>query len=291
MFRHSEMYSLLREQQILKENGETTKISPSSTSFYPGTDVAKESDNEEEYKKFLETERDNYDSSNEEEHRVEHLESKRTNSNMSRKRKISKVDRNNLNDKPPTHRRLARELDDATAQTDVLNYDEEQPSLTNSPKTATGIEAHNKHKQNNSEPVTSYHSSKIDARSTNEPLSCSDQQNMTTVRPQFGVHQIDAVYNALRDWRNRVGPAIIAESTSAEGSNMEAFLSQACMEQIAECANSLHSVEDFHAAAIHWNKELVDKYAEELISIITETLEALRQPVQGRKIWWPRIGN
>lgn len=68
-----------------------------------------DSNDDEEYFKFAEAERKQME--------AEYI--------SSMKRKFSRVDGNKFQNRQPTHRRIARELDDATMSNDVLDYGEE----------------------------------------------------------------------------------------------------------------------------------------------------------------------
>ena len=127
MFRHSEIYSLFRKQQIQDEAGDVEENVVSESLNVDSTpsaavDTAQDfdighSDNndEEEYLKFLEQERKQMKADRnqiKEEHRT-------------KRRKFSRVTGRKPHDRRPTHRRIARELDDALTSRDFLNYDEE----------------------------------------------------------------------------------------------------------------------------------------------------------------------
>ena len=201
------------------------------------------------------------------------------------KRKISKVDGYVSNDRPSTHRRIARELDDAIAHDDVLDYGEEPSGSKDIPKNTAGDELENRHELDKTEHTDSLAIARSDVGS----ISFSNTY-ATASSPKLGENQYKAVYDALMDWRERVGPDKFLEPTSAKAPDMELFLSHTCIKEIAESASSLHSTEDFDIAAVHWDKELIAKYADELTSVIFKALADFKKPpIQGKKIWWPII--
>ncbi len=128
MFRHSEIYSLIRKRQIQKENHDADNImnprppnpgSPCETAVTVGPKHESgdddDSNDDEEYLKFMEAERKQMEAEY-----------------ASKKRKFSRVDGCKPRNKAPTHRRIARELDDAVMSHDVLDYGEgasETPEL------------------------------------------------------------------------------------------------------------------------------------------------------------------
>lgn len=110
MFRHSEIYALIRQRQVRKENQEAefgvevasateSRVTPNHE---PKSLIVDEggSEDEEEYLKFLEYEKRKAEANNER-----------------NKRRRTKLDAH-------THRRIARELDIVVADEQMLNYDE-----------------------------------------------------------------------------------------------------------------------------------------------------------------------
>lgn len=119
MFRHSEIYAILRERQVRKENREadgdgeladpTLTIETSSNGLTP-------LELEEEGEKTAPIYKDNfYDS----------LQADSRSSPANNKRKRNNGDTGDRSDRAYTHRRLARELDTATSQDCVLDYGDE----------------------------------------------------------------------------------------------------------------------------------------------------------------------
>ena len=125
IFRHSEIYSLVRKRQIQKENCDLDGRSDEhiKEQFVPNDvdNVGKEldaeksdNDNDDGYLEFLEAESKQMEADRNE------LDRER----RAKKRKFGRLDNNKQYDKAPTHRRIARELDDAILCHDVLDYDE-----------------------------------------------------------------------------------------------------------------------------------------------------------------------
>lgn len=301
---------MLRERQLLKENSESIDDAQSNKVLYPKFGVARattrnvhevncqrinddESNEEEEYTRFLEAERNNNNNNDEEEESTKFIENERENiktRNVLGKRKIGKVDGYVSNDRPSTHRRIARELDNAIVHDDILDYGEEPSGSKDIPKNTAGDELENRPELDKAEPTDSLAIARSDVKSSGSVSSSNKHANAAS--PKLGENQYKAVYDALMDWRERVGPDKILEPTSAEGPDMDLFLSHSCIQEIAESASSLHSTEDFDIAAVHWDKELVTKNADELTSVITKALAAFKKPpIQGKKIWWPIIGK
>lgn len=130
MFRHSEIYTLLRERQVREENREAD-LDLSSRSPILEEDAENQatnvrtggaknemvdndnSDDEEEYAKFLETEKRNAEATH-----------------TRKKREFNGGEINNYRGRPITHRRIARELDDIVASEQTLDYDEEPSKPT-----------------------------------------------------------------------------------------------------------------------------------------------------------------
>ena len=123
MFRHSEIYALLRERQVKKENKDagfdevSLPASPTGDIIVAtdriaeeGMDSDGEEDEEEEYAIFLAAEQQQM--------QTEAARKKRKRTDHS-----SKMERS----KEPTSRRLAREMDEAGADETVLDYGDETP--------------------------------------------------------------------------------------------------------------------------------------------------------------------
>lgn len=121
MFRHSEIYSIIRQRVVRKENEEAEGKQHSVTAASDNEAEAErsaplalelekenESDDEEEYAEFLGAEQEQV--------RIEALRSNR---------KRVRVDGGGSQDRAPTHRRLVRELDSVAADDGVLDYGEE----------------------------------------------------------------------------------------------------------------------------------------------------------------------
>ncbi|KAL8826528.1 MAG: hypothetical protein Q9191_003752 [Dirinaria sp. TL-2023a] len=132
MFRHSEIYSLLRERQREQEkadagpgaeaqedqlNKHVTGIAGDSEIKGPLEDtIGGDSDDEEEYARFLESEQ--------RELRVQAAKKS--------KRKRYTAEGVDERGRPPTARRIAREMDEVTMDNTVLDYgEEESPSGVN----------------------------------------------------------------------------------------------------------------------------------------------------------------
>lgn len=125
MFRHSEIYALYRERQIRKENLEADfELQPENptqgANSAIGTKAAfanegrkevvagDDSDDEEEYARFLEAEK----------RKADVIQSRK-------KRKMCHANGYDNRGRPATHRRIARELDIVVADEQVLDYGEE----------------------------------------------------------------------------------------------------------------------------------------------------------------------
>lgn len=120
MFRHSEIYAIIRERQVRRENAdvesnETWTPSPKSGSAAPVEQytVAKkvsngDSDEEEEYARFLQAEQ----------------KAMQDEAMRRKKRKRSNADGDLERERMPTMRRIAREMDEAWADNTVLDYGE-----------------------------------------------------------------------------------------------------------------------------------------------------------------------
>ena len=137
MFRHSEIYSLFRKQQLQEEARELDESAkPGSPNVGSMPDSASEAvkelecgssdddDDDERYLRFLEEEGKQMEADRKQ-MQAEH---------KTKKRKLGQVNSNKLHERPPTHRRIARELDDAITSHDVLNYDEENAENLGTPK-------------------------------------------------------------------------------------------------------------------------------------------------------------
>lgn len=122
MFRHSEIYALIRERQVKKENKEAgfdEESSPSSPKddvlaevhriLEEGMDSDYDDDDEEGYTAFLAAE-----------HQQIQTEARK-------KRKRAAHNFKDERSKEPTSRRLAREMDEAGANETVLDYGDEGP--------------------------------------------------------------------------------------------------------------------------------------------------------------------
>lgn len=154
MFRHSEIYSLLRERQRLKENHEDE--TGSSPWVLP---LSKESDGNEmaNLQQEIESIPGEDDGSDDEEEYLKFLEMERKDMEFARgckKRKFSQLSGRNTHDRPSTHRRIARELDDAVLHNDELDYDDE-PSETKAIPETTSVET-----------LSNVHASELDARAS-----------------------------------------------------------------------------------------------------------------------------
>lgn len=135
MFRHSEIYSLFRKKQIQDEAADVDEniqsgplnvgsISNSPTKIEQGLDSGPGEDNDEdEYRKFL-VEEGKQMEADRKQMEAEH---------KSKKRKLGQFNGSKSHDRAPTHRRIARELDDAIASHDVLNYDDENAETRDLP--------------------------------------------------------------------------------------------------------------------------------------------------------------
>ena len=130
MFRHSEIYALYRERQIRKENleagfepqpesparGASSVIGTTATSTSEGRNAVltkDDSDDEEEYARFLEAEKRKADAMQ-----------------MRKKRKMNHENSHDNRGRPATHRRIARELDIVVEDQQVLDYGEEPSKAT-----------------------------------------------------------------------------------------------------------------------------------------------------------------
>ena len=140
MFRHSEIYAIIRQRQLRVENqgvgqedrdseenedlhieGQTTAVmqghfhtTEAATTLPSPREELVNSDDEEEYVRFLEAEKKDVDTEN-----------------TRKKRKRNGRDMGGKFERAPTHRRLARELDEAVVDEGVLDYGEEPLSCTN----------------------------------------------------------------------------------------------------------------------------------------------------------------
>lgn len=135
MFRHSEIYALYRERQIRKENleagfepqpesparGASSAIGTTASSTSEGRNAVftkDDSDDEEEYARFLEAEKRKADAMQ-----------------MRKKRKMNHENSHDNRGRPATHRRIARELDIVVEDQQVLDYGEEPSKNTDISKT------------------------------------------------------------------------------------------------------------------------------------------------------------
>lgn len=136
MFRHSEIYSLFRKQQLQDEARDVDESAkPGSSNLGSMPDSASEvvkglecgpsdDDDDERYIKFLEEEGKQMEADRKQ-MQAEH---------KTKKRKFGQVNSSKPHERPPTHRRIARELDDAITSHDILNYDEENAENLDTPK-------------------------------------------------------------------------------------------------------------------------------------------------------------
>lgn len=121
MFRNSEIYALIRQRQVRKENEEaefgveaaSATESKVTSTHEPKDSIVDEGDSEdeEEYLRFLETEKRKAEANNER-----------------NKRRKTKADAH-------THRRIARELDIVAVDEQMLDYDEGPSKPTEASKT------------------------------------------------------------------------------------------------------------------------------------------------------------
>jgi hypothetical protein len=168
MFRHSEIYSLVRKRQIQKENqgvNEDVIPEPSDLGSRPNDILTvgqeldfgnSDSNDDEEYLKFAEAER-------------KQMEAEYT----SKKRKFSRVDGNQLQNRQPTHRRIARELDDAIMSNDVLDYGEETSETPDLLKQHPHDGSNDTLKERDFEPLTTIH--------TTYPIASYEQRKGRTI--------------------------------------------------------------------------------------------------------------
>lgn len=157
MFRHSEIYAIIRERQVRRENADAeTSVaqtpSPKSWSATPAEQHAafeEASDEEEEYARFLQ-----------EEQRALHDEAARR-----KKRKRNNTDGVFEREKMPTMRRIAREMDEAWPDDTVLDYGEED-----APTRKTSSQEHSLDAMDGRKTV-SYEDESIRTESTEQPLA------------------------------------------------------------------------------------------------------------------------
>jgi len=118
MFRHSEIYAIIRERQVRRENADAEIEEARTPSPKPGSAAPAEqhaaleeaSDEEEEYARFLAAEQ----------------KAMQDEAAMRRKkRKRSNADGEFERERMPTMRRIAREMDEAGVDDTVLDYGEE----------------------------------------------------------------------------------------------------------------------------------------------------------------------
>lgn len=125
MFRHSEIYSLLRQRQLKRERDETEADQISENSADKGVtanaqrlleeDMDTDSDDDEEYAQFLEAEQRQL--------RAQALKKKKK-----KKRKLDTPEVLGERVNPFTARRIAREMDETIADNTTLEYGEEERS-------------------------------------------------------------------------------------------------------------------------------------------------------------------
>lgn len=159
MFRHSEIYSLVRKQQIqietrdVDESVDPGPLHQGSTSY----DVANmrneldirdsDSNDDEEYIKFLEAEK-----------RQMEADQKHTEAvHKAKKRKFDRIDGSKPHNRAPTHRRIARELDEAISSHDLLDYGEEKSETPDHLKEHPHDDDNQGLKEMNSETLTTIH--------------------------------------------------------------------------------------------------------------------------------------
>lgn len=122
MFRHSEIYALIRQRQVRKENEEAefgveaaSATESKITSIHDPKNFSVDegdSEDEEEYLRFLESEKRKAEANNE----------------RNKRRKKTRPDAH-------THRRVARELDIVAVEEQMLDYDEGPSKPTEASKT------------------------------------------------------------------------------------------------------------------------------------------------------------
>ncbi len=136
MFRHSEIYAIIRERQVRRENAdaepdEARTPSPKSGSAVPAEQHAAleeaSDEEEEEYARFLEAEQKAM-----QDEAVRRKKRKRSNANED-------VERERM----PTMRRIAREMDEAWADDTVLDYGEEDAPTRKTSSQEQGLDAMN----------------------------------------------------------------------------------------------------------------------------------------------------
>jgi len=136
MFRHSEIYAIIRERQVRRENADAEQDeahtpSPKPVSAAPAEQHAareEASDEEEEYARFLEAEQ-----------KAMQDEAAR----RRKKRKRSNADGDAERERMPTMRRIAREMDEAGADETVLDYGEEDAPVRKTSLQEQGLDAMN----------------------------------------------------------------------------------------------------------------------------------------------------
>ena len=131
MFRHSEIYALLRERQVKKENKDAGFDGEPSISN-PKDDIHTEA--QKLLEKGMESADDNDDDDDEEEEEYAAFlvaEQNQFRTEIARnKRKRGSRSFKDVRNKEPTSRRLARELDEPGAADTVLDYGNEEPEDT-----------------------------------------------------------------------------------------------------------------------------------------------------------------
>lgn len=289
MFRHSEIYSIVRKRQVLKENLEAeanAKLHESDTSPGPGAntisnnrqvihdenDDSEAVDDQEEYMRFMEAERKDM--------QVAH---------MSKKRKINSVRGSKWNSRAPTHRRIVRELDDAGTSNDVLDYGEEPIAASGTSKATLPNSSKHINRANNSdcEPRELISTTNSSHPESNDKVA---PENISKPDPPTQETTLDhrlAVQKALKEWCESI------PSIAVTGNNAKFALNQKQIDDISEIAPNVHSVKDLRVASMGWDKELIEKYADEIFHAITNAAGTAKaaSPPEGRKIWWPTIGQ
>lgn len=131
MFRHSEIYAIIRERQVRAENADAETVpSPESEPAAPVEQHAaleEASDEEEEYARFLRAEQ----------------KAMQDEAVRRKKRKRSNADGDGERERMPTMRRIAREMDEAWADDTVLDYGEGDAPTREAASQEQGLDAMN----------------------------------------------------------------------------------------------------------------------------------------------------
>lgn len=159
MFRHSEIYSLVRKREIQNETRDIDEhVDPGplhqGSTPYDVVNMRQEldvgdgdSNDDGEYLKFLEAEKRQMEADRkqtEAEHNV-------------KKRKFNRINGSKPHHRAPTHRRMARELDAATISHDLLDYGEETSEIPDHLKEHPHDDDNQGLKEMNSETLTTIH--------------------------------------------------------------------------------------------------------------------------------------